>query len=130
MRKFTNVSNWLCAGALAIAAAVPGAMAQDKLRLTVANGNPPTIPSTWWMTDFIGPKLVEYTNGRVAVNMQVNSTLCVEHKCVEQAKLGQIDIGQISGGSTTLPLYATRVHWGAVSDPKCPMFAPVDSAKH
>src|SRR4029077_6078570 len=44
-------------------------------------------------------KLVEYTNGRVAVNMQVNSTLCVEHKCVEQAKLGQIDIGQISGGN-------------------------------
>ena len=99
MRKLANVSNWICAGALAMLAVAPGAMAQDKLRLTVANGNPPTIPSTWWMTDYIGPKLVEYTNGRVAVNMQVNSTLCVEHKCVEQAKLGQIDIGQISGGN-------------------------------
>jgi tripartite ATP-independent transporter DctP family solute receptor len=90
---------WLCTGLIASFAIASGALAQDKLRLTVANGNPPTIPSTWWMTDYIGPKLIEYTNGRVAVNMQVNSTLCVEHKCVEQAKLGQIDIGQISGGN-------------------------------
>lgn len=38
-------------------------------------------------------------------------------------------IGQISGGQSTLPLYATRVHWGAISDPKCPLFPPVDSTK-
>jgi tripartite ATP-independent transporter DctP family solute receptor len=92
-------STWLGGGILALLLAMPCATAQDKLRLTVANGNPPTIPSTWWMTDYIGPKLTEYTNGRIAVNMQVNSTLCNEHKCVEQAKLGQIDIGQISGGN-------------------------------
>src|SRR4051812_44681630 len=99
MSVYRKASMWIGAGVLALLLAVPCAIAQDKLRLTIANGNPPTIPSTWWMTDFIGPKLIEYTNGRIAVNMQVNSTLCNEHKCVEQAKLGQIDIGQISGGN-------------------------------
>ena len=44
--------------------------------------------------------------------------------------VGYPSIGQINGGQTTLQLYATRVHWGAVSDPKCPLFAPVDSTKH
>jgi hypothetical protein len=44
--------------------------------------------------------------------------------------MGFPTIGQINGGQATLPLYATRVHWGAISDPKCPMFQPVDSIKH
>lgn len=43
--------------------------------------------------------------------------------------MGYPTIGQISGGAAVFPLYATRVHWGAISDPKCPMFAPLDSTK-
>ena len=73
--------------------------AQDKLRLTIANGIAPTIPTHWWFTDFIGPKLAQQSKGRIQANVQVNGTLCSEHKCVEQARLGQIDIGSVSGGN-------------------------------
>src|ERR1700730_2372529 len=73
---FEKATTWMGAGTLALLLAAHVAMAQDKLRLTVANGNPPTIPSTWWMTDYIGPKLTEYTNGQTTGCMQVTSTLC------------------------------------------------------
>ena len=42
--------------------------------------------------------------------------------------VGYPSVGTISGGRSTLPLFATRVHWGAFADPKCPMFAPADTA--
>lgn len=79
-------------------AAMPGAWAQDKMRLTLAHGNPPTIPTTHWF-NHLSAKLVEYSNGSITVNLQGAATLCSEHKCVEQAKLGQIDIGSVSGGN-------------------------------
>ncbi len=72
---------------------------QDKVRLTIANGIAPMVPTYWWFKDFMGPKLAQMSNGRIEVNIQVNSTLCSEHKCVEQARLGQIDIGSVSGGN-------------------------------
>jgi tripartite ATP-independent transporter DctP family solute receptor len=83
--------------ALAVLAAP--AHAQDKVRLTIANGIAPTIPTNWWFKDFLGPKLQQLSNGRIESNIQVNGTLCSEHKCVEQARLGQIDIGSVSGGN-------------------------------
>ena len=85
--------------ALAAACAISGAQAQDKLRLTLANGIAPTIPTHWWFKDFIAPKAEQYSNGRIQPNVQVNGTLCSEHKCVEQARLGQIDVGSVSGGN-------------------------------
>src|SRR5688500_17328891 len=39
--------------AFAVCAIVAPAQAQDKLRLTIANGIAPTIPTHWWFTDFI-----------------------------------------------------------------------------
>lgn len=85
--------------AVAISMMAAPAYSQDKLRLTIANGIAPTIPTYYWFKDFIGPKLEQNSNGRIQVNVQVNSTLCSEHKCVEQARLGQIDIGSVSGGN-------------------------------
>ncbi len=82
----------------AMLGAAGGAQAQDKLRLTMGHGNPPTIPTTYWF-DHLNAKLVEYTGGRVVTNLQGAGSLCSEHKCVEQAKLGQIDIGSVSGGN-------------------------------
>lgn len=75
------------------------ANAQDKLSLTVASGIAPTVPTAWWCTNYIGPKLAELTNGRIAPNVQINGTLCSEHTCVQQALTGQIDIGTVSGGN-------------------------------
>lgn len=74
-------------------------VAQEKLRLTIANGIAPTIPTHWWFKDFLGPQLEGKSGGRIQVNVQVNGTLCSEHKCVEQARLGQIDVGSVSGGN-------------------------------
>ncbi len=36
-------------------------------------------------------------------------------------------VGTISSASSTLPLYAMRVSWSRVSDPKCPLFAARDT---
>lgn len=87
--------------ALVVAAFVGAAPAHslDKLRLTIANGIAPNVPTHWWFKDFIGPRLQSQSNGRIDVNIQVNGTLCSEHKCVEQARLGQIDIGSVSAGN-------------------------------
>ena len=34
-------------------------------------------------------------------------------------------LGTISGAASTIPLYGLRVSWGSVSDPRCPLFAPL-----
>jgi hypothetical protein len=36
-------------------------------------------------------------------------------------------IGTVSSASSTIPLYAMRVTWSRVSDPKCPLFAARDT---
>jgi hypothetical protein len=36
-------------------------------------------------------------------------------------------IGTISSASSTLPLYAMRINWSSVNDPRCPLFAPRDT---
>ncbi|HEY2970800.1 MAG TPA: TRAP transporter substrate-binding protein [Casimicrobiaceae bacterium] len=82
-----------------VIAGVDDAGAQQPVRLTAATGIAPTVPTAWWFSDYIGPKLKEYSSGRIAPNVQINGTLCNEHKCVEQARLGQIDIGSVSGGN-------------------------------
>lgn len=73
--------------------------AQDKLALTIAHGNPPAVPTSWWFKEFIGPKLVEYSKGRISVNVQGNGGLCTESSCVEQVRLGQIDIAEVSAAN-------------------------------
>ena len=98
MRKSKQALGWMMGAAVAVMLAMPAAFAQDKLRLTMGHGNPPTIPTTYWF-DYLHTKLAEYSSGRITTNLQGAGTLCSEHKCVEQAKLGQIDIGSVSGGN-------------------------------
>jgi TRAP-type transport system periplasmic protein len=94
-----QVRTLFAAMALVVGMLAAPASAQDKLRLTIANGIAPNIPTYWWFKDYIGPRLEQLSNGRMQVNVQVNSTLCSEHKCVEQARMGQIDVGSVSGGN-------------------------------
>lgn len=75
------------------------AQAQDKLRLTLATGIVPTVPTSWFVKDFIAPRLEKYSDGRVTTNVHISGTLCSEHKCVEQLKLRQIDLGTVSAGN-------------------------------
>lgn len=90
----------LALAAIAVLGFVSGSVqAQDKLRLTLGTGIAPTVPTSWIFTDYIGPRLVKYSDGKIATNVQINAALCSEHKCVEQARLAQIDIGSVSGGN-------------------------------
>lgn len=84
---------------LAVSTFTNVAESQDKLRLTLANGIAPTVPTAWFLTDFIAPRMAKYSDGQITTNVQINGSLCSEHKCVEQAQLGQIDLGSVSGGN-------------------------------
>lgn len=86
-----------CLLALAVGAAPAGA--QDSVKLTLATGIVPTVPTAWFVKDFIAPRLERYSNGKITTNVQISGSLCSEHKCVEQAKLRQIDLGTVSGGN-------------------------------
>jgi TRAP-type C4-dicarboxylate transport system substrate-binding protein len=81
-----------------LAPAVP-AMAENSVKLTLATGIVPTVPTAWFVKDFIAPRLEKYSNGRISTNVQISGSLCSEHKCVEQAKLKQIDLGTVSGAN-------------------------------
>lgn len=87
------------AGAVLAALASVAANASESVDLTLANGIAPTVPTSWMFTDFLQPRLESYSDGRIKVTTRVGGTLCVEHTCVEQAQLGQIDIGSVSGGN-------------------------------
>lgn len=87
-----------CALLSAVAIAGP-ATAQDSIKLTLATGIGPTVPTSWLVKEFLAPRLERYSNGRIKTNVQTAATLCSEHKCVEQAQLGQIDLGTVSGGN-------------------------------
>lgn len=74
-------------------------LASDNVRLTLANGIAPTVPTSWMFTDYLAPRLEEYSEGRIDADAQVAGALCSEHTCFEQALLGEIDIGSASGGN-------------------------------
>ncbi len=87
-------------GMIAVASTMStGALAQDTLRLTMANGIAATVPTSWMFTDYIAPRLVEYSDGRIDPTVTIGGGLCSEHSCVEQALLGEIDMGSVSGGN-------------------------------
>lgn len=41
---------------------------------------------------------------------------------------GYQELGVVASDEATLPLYGLRVPWGAVSDPRCPLFGELDTA--
>ena len=47
----------------------------------------------------VKPRLEKYSKGRISVDLQQQGKLCSEHKCIEQVKLGQIDVGAASSGN-------------------------------
>jgi TRAP-type C4-dicarboxylate transport system substrate-binding protein len=94
-----KIAGLMIATVATIATALIPAQAQDKLRLTLGTGIAPTVPTSWMFSDYIAPRLEKYSEGKITTNVQINGALCSEHKCVEQARLGQIDIGSVSGGN-------------------------------
>jgi TRAP-type C4-dicarboxylate transport system substrate-binding protein len=77
----------------ALATLSPGlAEAQQKQKLVLANGLAPMVTINQMFEFLMAPRLELYSGGMIVADVKGNTTLCSEHKCVEQAKLGQVDI--------------------------------------
>ncbi len=71
----------------------PGlAQAQAKTKLVLANGLAPLVTINQIFEFLLAPRLELYSGGAITTDVKGNNTLCSEHKCVEQARLGQVDI--------------------------------------
>ena len=91
----------IAATAIAGVVAVTPAHAQDKgeLHLVIGTGYGEKIAMNHLFRYLVKPRLVKYSGGRISVDLQQENKLCSEHKCIEQVKLGQIDIGSASSGN-------------------------------
>ena len=97
-RAFRTV---VAAAAIAGVAAVTPAHAQDRgeVHLVIGTGYGEKIAMNHLFRYLVKPRLVKYSGGRISVDLQQENKLCSEHKCIEQVKLGQIDIGSSSSGN-------------------------------
>ena len=80
----------LLAGAtLAWAAGLPAA----EITLKTGTSWNDKFPMKAMLKDVLKPKLEAYSDGRLTTEIHMAKSLCSEKTCVEQVKLGQIDIG-------------------------------------
>ncbi len=84
---------------LGAALAAQPSLAQDKLRLSVGSAAAPAWSLGKGLNDILKPNLEKYSGGRIEVAMHAGGSLCSEHACVEQMKLGQVDIATVSSGN-------------------------------
>jgi TRAP-type C4-dicarboxylate transport system substrate-binding protein len=83
----------LLAGAtLAWAAGLPAA----EITLKTGTSWNDKFPMKAMLKDVLKPKLEAYSDGRLTTEIHMAKSLCSEKTCVEQVKLGQIDIGTAS----------------------------------
>lgn len=100
-----SMKNCLAATVALVAAAglafPNAAQAQKKgeLKLVIAHGLAPLVALSRTMEQVVKPGLEKYSDGRIAVDLKGQKKLCSEHKCVEQALLGQVDIAMSSSGN-------------------------------
>lgn len=80
----------------ALGALAPGVAAQEITKLTVGTSWPQGYPLSHMLAGVLKPKLEAYSNGKLALEVHLASSLCSEGTCVEQVRLGQADIGTIS----------------------------------
>jgi TRAP-type C4-dicarboxylate transport system substrate-binding protein len=85
----------LLAGALAS----PGAWPQEKIKLSVGSAAAPGWSLGKALNGVLKPNLEKYSDGRIEVSLHGGGALCSEHTCVEQMKLGQVDIATVSSGN-------------------------------
>lgn len=87
-------------GVLFIAAlTAQSAAAQDKMKLSVGSAAAPAWSLGKGLNAILKPNLEKYSNGRIEVTVHGGGALCSEHACVEQMKLGQVDIATVSSGN-------------------------------
>lgn len=84
---------------LGTALAAQGTWAQEKIKLSVGSAAAPAWSLGKGLHNVLKPNLEKYTDGRVEVTVHGGGALCSEHTCVEQMKLGQVDIATVSSGN-------------------------------
>src|SRR3954465_310042 len=89
---------FIVAGVIACASALP-ARAQDKIRLTMGTQANATMSIGQGITGVFKPALEKYSGGRIQLDVRGDGALCSEQNCVEQMRLGQVDIATVSSGN-------------------------------
>lgn len=84
---------------LGAALASPAAWPQEKIKLSVGSAAAPGWSLGKALNGVLKPNLEKYSDGRIEVAIHGGGALCSEHTCVEQMKLGQIDIATVSSGN-------------------------------
>lgn len=81
------------------ALAASSAWGQERLKLSVGTAASPAWSLGKGVNNILKPNLEKYSGGRIEVAVHGGGALCSEHACVEQMKLGQIDIATVSSGN-------------------------------
>ena len=81
------------------ASPLPQVRPQEKITLTVGTAASPAWSIGQVMTNVLKPGLEKHSNGRIEVVLHGGGSLCSEQGCVEQMRLGQIDIATVSSGN-------------------------------
>lgn len=92
----TVIASALCLG-LALSAGAAGA--QDKLKLTLGTAAAPGNSTSRMIHEVFKPAIEKHSGGRIELAVHDRGSLCSEHACVEQMKLGQVDIATVSSGN-------------------------------
>jgi TRAP-type C4-dicarboxylate transport system substrate-binding protein len=79
--------------------AASSAWGQERLKHSVGTAASPTWSLGKGVNNILKPNLEKYSGGRIEVAVHGGGALCSEHACVEQMKLGQIDIATVSSGN-------------------------------
>lgn len=88
----------LAAGLLACTS-VLSAHAQDKIRLTMGTQANDTMSIGQVLSKVFVPAVNKHSGGRLQLDVRGNGALCSEQVCVEQMRLGQVDIATVSSGN-------------------------------
>lgn len=76
-----------------------GAHAQDKVRLTMGTNGGESLPIVKAFLGVFKPAAEKYSGSRLQIDIRTGGSLCSEQNCVEQMKLGQVDVVSISSGN-------------------------------
>ena len=83
---------------LTLAFSVNSVLAEKKYKLVYGVGYPPVINSSK-AAMFFKEKAEEYSNGRLEIKVYDSNKVCSEGSCIEQIKLGDVDICEISAAN-------------------------------
>lgn len=80
-----------------------------EISLKVGTSWNDNFPMAYMLNEHLKPRLEEYTDGRLTLDVHLAGTLCNQKTCVEQVRLGQTDMGEVSianygGFSTTFEI--------------------------